>query len=126
VKATGSEAFDRHQQKEADMQATRRDRLTRLMSEESAHGVTTVVKCGACIALLALLTVIGFSTSIDDAVTPVAMLAGDENNSAHVGIRAETHRKQVFDERRARFEGVARAQFAMKPDGRSVSEVTAP
>lgn len=108
------------------MQTTRHERLMRMTSDESAYGVATVVKCGACIGFLALLTVIGFSTSVNDAATPVATSAVRDNASAQVGIRAEAHRKQVFDERRARFEGTAPAQVAMKPDRGGGLEVNAP
>ncbi len=108
------------------MQTTRRERLMRMNSDESAHGVATVVKCGACIGFLALLSVIGFSTGINDVVTPDATSAGRERTSAEPIGRAEAHRKQVFDERRTRLEGVVQAQAAMKPDRRGVLGVTAP
>ena len=108
------------------MQTTRRDRLMGMNSNESAHAVATVIKCGACIGFLALLTVIGFSTGSREVVNPITTTAGRESTSAKVGVRAEAHRKQVFDERRARLEGVAQAQVAIKPEGREALDVAAP
>lgn len=108
------------------MQTTRRERLMRMASDEPAHGVATTVKCGACIGLLALLSVIGFGTGVNDAASPVAASTARNDASAHVGIRAEAHRKQVFDERRARFDGAAPARIAMTPDRGGVFEVIAP
>ena len=108
------------------MQTTRRDRLMRTNCNEPAHAVATVVKCGACIAFLALLTVIGFSTGSREAVNPITTTAGRESTSAKVGVRAEAHRKQVFDERRARLEGVAQAQVAIVPERREALDVAAP
>ena len=86
------------------MQTTRRERLMRMTFDESAYGFAAMAKCVVCIGLLALLTVIGFGASADDAATAGALSAGRGNTVAHVAVRAEAHRKQVFDERRARFE----------------------
>ncbi len=86
------------------MQTTRRERLMRMTCDESAYTFATVAKSAVCIGFLALLTVIGFSAGGNDAATAGALSAGRENTSAHVAGRAEAHRKQVFDERRARFE----------------------
>ncbi len=98
------------------MQTTRRERLMRMTSDESAYGFAIVVKALVCIGFLALLTVIAFSAGVNGAATPGPLSAGLENTSAHVAVRAEAHRKQVFDERRARFERAAPAQFTLTPE----------
>ncbi len=98
------------------MRTTRREKLMRMTSDESAYGVATVLKCGVCIGFLALITVIGFSAHVNDAGTPVVLSTAQQKTSAYDGVRAEAHRKQVFDERRARFHATTPARLALKPD----------
>ncbi len=108
------------------MQTAERERLMRMMSDESAYGVATVLKCGVCIGLLALIAVIGFSARVNDAGTPVATSTTQQKTSAYDGIRAEAHRKQVFDERRARFQATTPTHLALTPDGNRGGAATDP
>ena len=108
------------------MQTTRRERLLRMTSDESTYGVARVFKFGACIGFLALLAVIGFNASVNDAGTPAATSTTQQKESARFGVRAEAHRKQVFDERRARFEGTAPTQLALNPNRSGSMDIIAP
>ena len=75
---------------------------------ESASHLGLMLKCGVCLALVALLVVIGSGeekagTARDgrsDAAHPAAVTKSST---------AAAHRKEVFDDRRARFEGNALA-----------------
>lgn len=74
--------------------------------DRPAHLLAVILKCGVCLALLALVVVIG--TSLDKAGMPKDALG----NAPHPASVAESssvaaHRKEVFDERRARFDGNA-------------------
>ena len=97
------------------MQTAERERLMQVKADESAYAIATVVKSGVCVALLALLTVIGFGASVNDTAT-AATTAVQQKMAAHDCVRAAAHRKQVFDERRARFVGDPLGQFALTPD----------
>ncbi len=109
------------------MQTTRHARLIRMTSDESAYGVASMVTFGVCIGFLALLAVIGFSASVNDAATPtVTSTAQQQEASGRVGVRAEAHRKQVFDERRERFEGTTPTLLALTPDRGGSMDVIAP
>ncbi len=108
------------------MQTTRRERLMRMTSDASAYGVATVVQFGVCISFLALLTVIALTTSVNDAATLATASTAQQKESARVGGRAEAHRKQVFDERRAQFEGTAPTQLALSPDRGGSMDIIAP
>ena len=108
------------------MQTTRHERLLRMTSDEPAYGVARAVKFAVCMGFLALLTVIGFSASVNDAGTPAATSTAQQKESARFGVRAEAHRKQVFDERRARFEGTAPTQLALNPDRGGSMDIIAP
>lgn len=85
------------------MQASERERLMQTMNDERAVRVGAAVKCGACLAFLALLAAIGAGAPDGDAAPQQTARAP----AAHAAnpVRAEAHRKAVFDERRARFEG---------------------
>jgi len=88
------------------MHTTERQQVVSTMAVEPAHAVGVVLKCGICLALLALLLVIG-SARENDGVAPEA--AGSAPHAAAVAIvpSAAAHRKAVFDDRRARFAGNA-------------------
>ena len=102
------------------MQAAERERLNRTMSGVSANTVGAVVKGGVCLGVLALLALIG--SSVNDNGTVAAGVSGADRGtaSARDNVRATAHRKLVFDERRARFEGHTSAPPAPEParDGR--------
>jgi hypothetical protein len=88
------------------MNTTKRQRLVSAMSDERTRGLGVVLKCGVCLALLTLLVAIGVGNGTD----------GDRANArrnvplaapAAKLTTAAAHRKEVFDERRARFTGNA-------------------
>ncbi len=108
------------------MQTTRHERLLRMTSDEPAYGVARAVKFAVCMGFLALLTLIGFSASVNDAGTPTATSTAQQKEPARVGVRAEAHRKQVFDERRERFEGTPPTLLALTPDRGGSMDVIAP
>ena len=97
------------------MQAAERERLNRAMSGVSANTVGVVAKCGVCLGFLALLALIGSSVNDNDTVAAGVSGADHATASAHDGVRAAAHRKLVFDERRARFEGHASELLAIEP-----------
>jgi hypothetical protein len=85
------------------MQASERERLMQSMNDKRAVRVGAAVKSGACLAFLALLAVNGAGAPDGDAASQQTASAA----AAHAPnpVRAEAHRKAVFDERRARFDG---------------------
>ncbi len=85
----------------------------------AAYPVAAAAKGGVCFALIALLAVMVVDTSHDAASAPVAAVAGAGPVSPVAGDRPAAHRKQVFDERRARFDGAASARLASDPASRS-------
>jgi len=88
------------------MQTTERKQLVSTMTVEPAHALGVVLKCGVCLALLTLLLVIG-SFREDDGTAPEAR-GGAPHAAAVAGSSgAAAHRKEVFEERRARFAGNA-------------------
>ena len=86
------------------MQNAERQRLVSTMSHEPAHALASVLKCGICLALLVLLAVIGGYPARD--TTPQeARNAMPRSAAATKAFSAEAHRKEVLDERRAKFAG---------------------
>jgi hypothetical protein len=106
------------QQKQFDervdiMNTTKRQRLVSTLSDESTRALGVVLKCGICLALLTLLVVIGVSEEKvgvpADALDSVSHAASAAKLSG-----AAAHRKEVFDERRARFAGSASEHLVAK------------
>ena len=80
-----------------------KERLLRNFRHEPAVGLGVVLKCAACLLILAGLSVIG-STAKFQSEAPFGALV--DGGSAHHHERASVvESKKVFDERRARFEG---------------------
>lgn len=104
------------------MQAAEGERLTRSMGDLSTSPVRVVVRCGACLGFLSLLVIVGSGTG-DDAAAPRTPSADRSTVSARDDVRAAAHRKQLFDERRARFDGHA-ADVGAIPSARSSHGVT--
>ena len=79
-----------------------RRRLLKIMHAEPASVWMVLAKCTAGLAVIALITVIGYSEHADHEVarSPVATAAPEV-----AGERAHEHRKQLFDQRRQRFQG---------------------
>lgn len=74
-----------------------RHRLLKAMNAEPVHAWMVLAKCAAGLAVIVLIAVIGTSESLDHGAA--------DNVSAAVtpgGKPVQEHRKQVFDERRAR------------------------
>jgi hypothetical protein len=88
------------------MNSTERQRLVSTMADEPTRALGVVLKCGICLALLTLLVVIGGAREKEGAA-PEAR--GSAPHSAAVAKlpSAAAHRKEVFDDRRARFAGNA-------------------
>jgi len=85
------------------MNATRLQRLASISPDEPARCVGVVVKCGICLAVLTLLVVIG--NQQEGGVGLETRGSAPYAASAARLAGAATHRKEVFDERRARFTG---------------------
>ena len=73
-----------------------------------------LAKSAVCVAMIAGIAWIGF-TSVPYEVTASASSASETSAAANAPVhamRAEAHRRQVFEERRARFEGRTPTQVA--------------
>ena len=74
-----------------------RQRLISSMPRGAGRARWVVLKCGLCLTALILLVLVGTSSDQDRVPEEAHMVA------AHSASRAETHRKDVFDGRRADF-----------------------
>jgi hypothetical protein len=94
------------------MNSMERQRLVSTLSDEPAHALGVVLKCCIGLFLLTLLVAIGGGWGNDGTAT---VSRGDSQHAeaaSHPG-NAAAHRREVFDERRARFESKASAdQYA--------------
>ena len=88
------------------MNTTKRKGLVSILSDEPAYGLGVVLKCGVCLALLTLLVVIGVSEGTDGDRANARRTVPHAAPAAKL-TAAAAHRKEVFDERRARFAGTA-------------------
>jgi hypothetical protein len=88
------------------MNTTERQRLLSTMADAPTQALAVVLKCAVCLALLTLLVVVGGNRETDG-VAPGARGSAPYAASAAELSGAATHRKEVFDERRARFAGNA-------------------
>ncbi len=96
------------------MHRVERERLIRTAPGASASPLGSAVKCGACLGLLALLALIGSGIHDDDAA-PGAPGPGRAVALPHAAVGATAHRKLVFEDRRARFDGQRPESSAVKP-----------
>ena len=88
------------------MRSLRTERLLRETARDPASS-TVATKCAAGLAVLTLLAAIGAGTTD---IHPVAGAGYDPvrvTEAENEGARAVAHRKALFDERRARFDGMA-------------------
>ena len=88
------------------MRSLRTERLLRETARDPASS-TVATKCAAGLAVLTLLAAIGAGTTD---IHPVAGAGYDPvrvTEAENEGARAVAHRKALFDERRARIDGVA-------------------
>ena len=82
------------------MHSAERATIMRAMSAEPLSTAAAAMKCGAALAIITLLAVIG--SSADDAVAPPpADAVHPTAATATLGVSA-AHRRQVFEERRTR------------------------
>jgi hypothetical protein len=88
------------------MQRAESERLSRSMGDLPTGPVRVVVGCGVCLGVLTLAVMVGSGT-VDDTAATCAPGADRSTVSAREDIRAAAHRKRLFDERRARFDGHA-------------------
>lgn len=88
------------------MQAAESERLRQSMGDSSTNPVRAVARCGVCLGFLTLAVVVGSGT-VDDASVPRTPSPDRSTASSRDDIRAAAHRKRLFDERRARFDGHA-------------------
>lgn len=85
------------------LSTTERQRLMRQFGDEPALPARAVAKCGAGLVILLLLALIAAGSGDEGGIDRAAR-ANADGAIATVAPRAEAHRKQVYDERRARFE----------------------
>jgi hypothetical protein len=102
-----------------------RKRLVWTTSNEPTHSLEVILKCGVCLALLALLIVIG-SAEEQGGVAQEARSSAAHPASVAKSSSAAAHRKEVFDGRRARFEGNASERDIAGPALATHAEVIAP
>ena len=96
------------------MQNAERNRLVRNASGAStAAGV--VIKCCIGLGIVTLLALMGAETPGDNAVMPDASQIARAMPAAQDDSSAAAHRKRIFDERRARADGLANQHMAMRP-----------
>ena len=84
-----------------------RNKLLQAMGDERAAGRAAIARCAAGLVVIVLIAVAGVVVPINitsSASKPAALTAAAD---PHGYSRAQQHRKQIFDERRARFEGDA-------------------
>ena len=81
------------------MQHAERERLVRQMSAAPERRVAVLAKVVVCVGVLGVLMAVGFQTPDHE---PAGVVASAERSAraAPAGVRAEAHRKQVFDARR--------------------------
>ena len=89
--------------------AVERRRLLRSMHAEPVRAWMILARCAAGLAVIALIAAIGVSDRVDPGVAGAAVPAA----TPRPGQAAQAHRKQVFDERRARFAGDDRHRIAI-------------
>ena len=100
------------------MQITQKHlKLLRGTSDEKVMRIRAIAQCAAGLLIVLLLAVIGFSSDgLRDG-------NGTTVSTVTAGMRAEEHRKQVFDERRQRFQSNAEqrsvASQAVEPANQS-------
>ena len=82
------------------LSATERSRLLKAMSEEPVYVKVALAKCALGLAVFAMIAVIGASQSADSGAA--GNVAADYTTQA--ADPAQAHRKELFDERRARLE----------------------
>lgn len=85
------------------LSTTERQRLMRQFGGEPALRARAVAKCAAGMLILLLLVLLAAGSGDDGGIDRAAR-ANADGAIATAAPRAEAHRKQVFDERRARFE----------------------
>ena len=79
------------------MLTAERQRLILSMPHGSGRALWVVLKCGLCLAALMLLVLVGTAFEQDRVPQEAHKVA------SHSASRVETHRKEVFDGRRADF-----------------------
>ena len=84
------------------MHSAERATIMRAMSAEPLSTAAAAMRCGAALAILALLAVIG--SSADDEVAPLAIDSARPAMAAPTGGVSAAHRRQVFEERRTRWD----------------------
>ena len=84
------------------MQSSSEQRMPKMMHAEPASVWLALAECIAGLAVIALVAVVGYSEYTDRSVArpSVAAATSDAQNT-----RAQEHRKQLFDQRRQRFQG---------------------
>jgi len=87
-----------------------RERMMRASDGEPLASAAAAMRCGAALVVLALLAVIAGSAG--DPVALQATPAPPAAVTATGGVTAN-HRRQVFDERRARWDGVSAPRLAL-------------
>ena len=76
-------------------------RMLKMMHAKPASVWMAIAECIAALAAIALVAVIGYSEYADCSVARPSVAAASEAQNT----RAQEHRKQLFDQRRQRFQG---------------------
>jgi hypothetical protein len=96
----------KHDNQVITVNTAERQQLVRAMSSEPTRVYGDIVKCGVFFAVLASILLIDIAPEISGAAQ-AARGSGDHPAFAAKSSPAAAHRKEVFDARRARFEGNA-------------------
>ncbi len=99
--------------------SAQRRRLLKAMYAVPLHGWMVLAKCAAGLAVIVLIALIGKDASIDASTPTPRPAATAAAAGGGANVRAEPHRKKLFDERRSRYEAGANrnsvAGKAVKP-----------
>ncbi len=84
-----------------------RERLLKLVGKEPVRSPLVLVQCAAGLAVMAVIAVIGLRAPINISAPSLSVATAKAAAGTRENMRAQPHRKQVFDERRVRFAGAA-------------------
>ena len=82
-------------------------RLMKTMNDEPASAWMVLARCAVGLTVIVLIAVIGYSEHADRGASLAAATAVAASAADSADARAQEHSKQVFDERRQRFQGNA-------------------
>ena len=102
-----------------------RERLLKLMGDGPVASRLVLWRCAAGLAAIAAVAIIGVGTPVNDVATRARVAAPlADANDASQQPRSQPHRKQVFDERRKRFNSGGGRQSALSEIAKPSDQLT--